>query len=139
MCFLHIPPENSSYTAKNGDDFDTLINDICNYSSCGDLMLCGDFNARTSSDPDFILYDKKDKGMQNDPNYIYDLVNVVIDIIAFRYMRALHKIDELKVDRAWRPEIRMKKTCVVNSYQDNCVSELFNQLLGIMFVYKNIV
>ena len=54
MCFLHIPPENSSYTVKNGDDFDTLINDICKYSSSGDLMLCEDFNARTASDPDFI-------------------------------------------------------------------------------------
>jgi hypothetical protein len=54
MCFLHIPPENSSYTVKNGDDFDTLINDICKYSSSGDLMLCGDFNARTASDPDVI-------------------------------------------------------------------------------------
>jgi hypothetical protein len=52
MCFLHIPPENSPYTVKNGDDFDTLINDICKYSSSGDLMLCGDFNARTASDPE---------------------------------------------------------------------------------------
>jgi hypothetical protein len=25
MCFLHIPPENSSYTVKNGDDFDTPV------------------------------------------------------------------------------------------------------------------
>jgi hypothetical protein len=49
MCFSHIPPENSSYTVKNGDDFDTLINDICKYSSSGDLMLCGNFNARTES------------------------------------------------------------------------------------------
>ena len=75
MCFLHIPPENSSYTVKNGDDFDTLINDICKYSSSGDLMLCGDFNARTASDPDFIQYDSNDKFIQNDSNYIYDLVN----------------------------------------------------------------
>jgi hypothetical protein len=72
MCFSHIPPENSPYTVKNGDDFDTLINDICKYS--GDLMLCGDFNTRTASDPDFIQYDNNnDKFIQNDSNYIYDL------------------------------------------------------------------
>jgi hypothetical protein len=35
MCFLHIPPENSPYTVKNGDDFDTLINDICK-----ELVVC---------------------------------------------------------------------------------------------------
>ena len=73
--FLHIPPENSSYTVKNGDDFDTLITDICKYCSSGDLMICGDFNARKASDPDFIQYDNNDKFMQNDSNYIYDLVN----------------------------------------------------------------
>jgi hypothetical protein len=39
-------------------------------------MLCGDFNARTASDPDFIQYDNNnDKFIQNDSNYIYDLVN----------------------------------------------------------------
>ena len=59
---------------KNEDDFDTLINDICKYSSSGDHMLCGDFNARTASDPDFIQYDSNDKFIQNDSNYIYDLV-----------------------------------------------------------------
>ena len=75
MCFLHILPENSSYTVKNGDDFDTLINDICKYSSSGDLMLCGDFNARTESHPDFIQYDNNDKFIQNYSNYIFDLDN----------------------------------------------------------------
>ena len=54
--------------------FDTLIKDICKYSSSGDLMICGDFNARTASDLDFIQYDNNDKVMQNDSNYIYDLV-----------------------------------------------------------------
>jgi hypothetical protein len=29
--------------------FDTLIKDICKYSSSGDLMICGDVNARTAS------------------------------------------------------------------------------------------
>jgi hypothetical protein len=38
-------------------------------------MLCGDFNARTASDHDFIQYDNNDKFIQNDSNYIYDLVN----------------------------------------------------------------
>ena len=34
-----------------------------------------DFNARTASDPDVIQYDNNDKFIQNDSNYIYDLVN----------------------------------------------------------------
>jgi hypothetical protein len=37
-------------------------------------MLCGDYNARTASDPDFIQYDNNDKFIQNESNYIYDLV-----------------------------------------------------------------
>ena len=78
MCFLHIPPENSSYTVKNGDDFDTLINDMCKYSSSGDHMLCGDFNARTASDPDFIQYANNDKFMQNDSNYVYEIRNTLL-------------------------------------------------------------
>ena len=72
--FFAYTPTKPPYTVKNGDDFDTLIKDICKYSSAGDLMLCGDFNARTASDPDFIQYDNNDKFIQNDSNYIYDLV-----------------------------------------------------------------
>ena len=75
---LHVPPENSSYTVKNGDDFDTLINDMCKYSSSGDHMLCGDFNARTASDPDFIQYANNDKFMQNDSNYVYEIRNTLL-------------------------------------------------------------
>ena len=55
ICFLHIPPENSSYSIKEGDQFDILANDISHLSDEGDILLCGDFNARILSPMTLIL------------------------------------------------------------------------------------
>ena len=35
------------------DLLDSLEKEISNYSTCGDVMICGDFNARTSFTPDY--------------------------------------------------------------------------------------
>jgi hypothetical protein len=51
---MHIPPENSSYSIKNGGQFEVLVNDLSSYSARGDTLLCGDFHARTGTDLEFV-------------------------------------------------------------------------------------
>ena len=60
MCWLHSPPINSSYsnTKKlNVDIIDAIEKDIILYKQKGDVILCGDLNARTSCEVNFILND----------------------------------------------------------------------------------
>ena len=53
LCFLHNPPENSSYTQSLDKDLLELIeNDITLFSDRGNVM--GDLNARTGNEADFI-------------------------------------------------------------------------------------
>ena len=55
LCGIYIPPENSKYFENS--IFDELEKEINTYSSKGDIMLTGDFNARTSTHEDFISND----------------------------------------------------------------------------------
>ena len=55
MCVAYIPPENSNYYKVRGQDtFSYIENDILRYSCLGKIALLGDFNARTSTESDFI-------------------------------------------------------------------------------------
>jgi endonuclease/exonuclease/phosphatase (EEP) superfamily protein YafD len=49
---VYIPPERSSYYDE--EIFDDLENDIVYFSKKGNVMLLGDFNARTSKLEDFV-------------------------------------------------------------------------------------
>ena len=64
VCFLYIPPSNSSYTLKtNCDDqlFQKIDQDINKFSSLGDIMLMGDLNAHINKDNlDFIVNEVDD-------------------------------------------------------------------------------
>ena len=61
ICLAYIPPSQSSYTQNLPMDLlDSLDKEISYYSTCGDVMICGDFNARTSSTPDYIVNDEAD-------------------------------------------------------------------------------
>ena len=68
VCFLHIPPENSTYSQSQGDQFEQLTQDILNYFDKGDILLCGDFNGRVSTLHDFIVNDSDGAGN----NWHYD-------------------------------------------------------------------
>ncbi len=49
MCNVYIPPEKSDlHKTSNLDYFDTLQDDIAQYSSMGEIILVGDMNSRTS-------------------------------------------------------------------------------------------
>ena len=64
MCATYIPPETSPYFDDN--IFDCLRDDIIKYSGSGNsLTLCGDFNARTSNNQDFITVTDKHNTSDN--------------------------------------------------------------------------
>ena len=69
---VYISPANSSYTKKlDYDPFDIIESEIEKYTGQGQIILMGDFNARTSITQDFIL----DDGIQHDTlpqDFIYD-------------------------------------------------------------------
>lgn len=76
ICFLHIPPENSTYSINEGDQFDNLVADIQNFHEIGDVTLFGDFNARVSVDADFISNDGSNK-FEVDEYYIEDVPCII--------------------------------------------------------------
>ena len=73
ICFLHGPPKNSTFTQKNGDDFAVLVNGTREYSSIGNVLAKGDFNALTGSAVDFITYDNDVDYATYDTQYSPDL------------------------------------------------------------------
>ena len=73
VCFLHISPEISSYSLKNGDHFEFLEQEIFKFSSLGNTMLYGDFHARTANNTDFIINDYQDVYNCYDDEYVFDL------------------------------------------------------------------
>jgi hypothetical protein len=53
LCTVYIAPKNSGFTINTDDDiFSILESDIIKFSKQGHCMVMGDFNARTSSEPD---------------------------------------------------------------------------------------
>ena len=58
LCLAYIPPSQSIYTHNMQQDLlDLLKKDISVYKTKGDIMICGDLNARTGCEKDFIVND----------------------------------------------------------------------------------
>lgn len=58
ICIVYNPPEGSSYSKNlDYDILDCLEKDIVSYQKQGNILLCGDFNARVATYPDFIIHD----------------------------------------------------------------------------------
>ena len=58
ICVVYFPPTVSSYTKSLEENiFDCLEKDIANFSRDSDILICGDFNARIGTCPDYILQD----------------------------------------------------------------------------------
>ena len=60
ICSLYISPASSGYSQRRDDIFSLIENDIVKYSSLGDCLIMGDFNARTNIQPDYIENDSSD-------------------------------------------------------------------------------
>ena len=72
ICMVYDPPENSSYSKGiDHNILDCIEKDITHYQNLGNILICGDFNARVSTEPDFIVND--DNGyIPLHSNYIVD-------------------------------------------------------------------
>ena len=58
ICAVYIPSANSSYSKSiNYDILELIEKDLTKYKAKGEVMICGDFNARTASEVDFISQD----------------------------------------------------------------------------------
>ena len=59
VCSMYLPPQSSCYQKhKTTDYFSRLEDEILKYNSLGKIILCGDLNARTSIEPDYIVNNK---------------------------------------------------------------------------------
>ena len=55
VCSMYLPPQSSSYQKRiTSDYFLRLEDEILKYNSLGKVILCGDMNARTRTEPDYI-------------------------------------------------------------------------------------
>ena len=70
ICFSYISPCLFQHKSDS-DALDAIIRDINSYKNDGSILLCGDLNARTGSDTDFIINDD-DGHIPLDPDYIID-------------------------------------------------------------------
>ena len=57
LLVVYVAPLNSSFAVKSEDLFQLIENDISKLSSIGQILVCGDFNARTSKEPDYCTHD----------------------------------------------------------------------------------
>ena len=76
LCLAYIIPSTSSYLHQHDDDIlDLIERDITNkYKNKGDIVLCGDMNARSGTEPDFVQNDIHDEHCPIFDYYEYDNV-----------------------------------------------------------------
>ena len=76
LCLAYIIPSNSFYANQSTDEvLENIESDIVNkYSGLGNIILCGDLNARTGSESDFIQDDSNDENLPLYENYNSDIV-----------------------------------------------------------------
>ena len=72
ICSSYISPCNFE-SKSDSDCIEAIIRDINYYKINGNVFICGDLNARTGLDPDFIVNDS-DKHVPLDPSYIIDSI-----------------------------------------------------------------
>ena len=73
LLVVYVPPHNSSFTMKSEDLFQLIESDISKLSRIGQLLVCGDFNARTSKEPDYYTHDNINDPIDLPFNYTQDI------------------------------------------------------------------
>ena len=72
ICTVYYPPSNSAYLSDdNSEIFQLIERDLFVYQKLGDIILCGDFNARCGSENDFVSEDL-DEFIPVNSNYVAD-------------------------------------------------------------------
>ena len=73
ICAVYDPPPNSTYSLRlPKDPLELMEEDIIQYSKLGNILLVGDFNARTSNSPDYIINDSDDNFIPIYDDYCLD-------------------------------------------------------------------
>ena len=72
LAVVYASPESSPYSKKSDDIFDLLECDIAKYNQLGKCLLLRDFNASTSTEPDFCTSDDARHLLDLPYNYIQD-------------------------------------------------------------------
>ena len=114
-----------SSDAKTRDEsFEQLVNDIVKYNVPGDVLLSGDFNARTGTNPDFIWNDDNVSDFVSLPlSYIYDLpphsVHVCIAMmlsLIFLTGTPSNRTSRVRADRVagWRVTVSYNELLICN-------------------------
>jgi exonuclease III len=71
ICIVYVSPLTSAYSQRRDDIFTLIESDISKLSSSGNILIMGDFNARTSLEPDFIINDTS-KYLNMPTSYVAD-------------------------------------------------------------------
>lgn len=69
LCAAYVPPQSSQSTNST---YLQVQRDVARFSKYGDIVLCGDLNARTGCLDDFIEHDSVDKYVHNAQDYSVD-------------------------------------------------------------------
>ncbi len=73
LCTSYLIPEKSSiFSWKDLNVCELLEKDVTKYSKFGDIYICGDLNARTSTLQDYVPLDGFDQGHHSSSNYLPD-------------------------------------------------------------------
>ena len=59
ICFCYIPPMGSTATCHNDAEWRCFESEVIQMAGKGNILLCGDMNARTGSKNDYIEKDTK--------------------------------------------------------------------------------
>ena len=57
ICFCYLPPRDSSVTCNNQSEWSHFESEVINMLTRGNILLCGDFNARTGTKCDYVNND----------------------------------------------------------------------------------
>ena len=78
LASVYISPEHTSGNVPDMDSvYSQLLQDIEIYSKDGDIVIQGDFNAYTSTEPDYILSDDSPFANDSDSHYVSDVNSTV--------------------------------------------------------------
>ena len=73
ICTVYYPPSTSAYLSNDNDSeiFQLIEKDIFTYQNLGNIIICGDFNARCGAGNDFVT-DYVDDYVPTDACYVVD-------------------------------------------------------------------
>ena len=60
LCLTYVTPDKSCHQSSRDNVWNLIRHEIANFTTKGHIMLIGDFNARTGTIPDYIMFDSVD-------------------------------------------------------------------------------